>query len=165
MIKSAELSVCRIYRYRLERSWGKRFSPRWCGFVMLNPSTADESQDDRTIRRCIGYAQSSEFDGLVVGNLFAYRATDPGELYKADDPVGPDNDRYLQKINAMCAGFVVAGWGTHGNKWPARVALMHDIFPELRCLALTKDGQPRHPLYLRKDLVPEPFLEATEADE
>ena len=130
---------------------------------MLNPSTADESQDDPTIRRCIGYAQSWEFDGLVVGNLFAYRATDPGELYKADDPVGPDNDRYLQKINAMCAGFVVAGWGGHGARWPQRVLAMRNIFPELRCLALTQDREPRHPLYLKKELVPAPYWALKEA--
>lgn len=143
------------YRYSLWRKWDEDNLTmlRW---VLLNPSTADAEQDDPTIRRCIGYAKSWGFGGMVVLNLFALRATDPKELKRTmRDPIGPDNDKWIDDV--MLKGtFAVAGWGA-GGALGGRGAAMHRLYPEMRCLGLTKDGHPRHPLYLPKTLCPEPW--------
>lgn len=146
-------SLCRTYRYSLWREWigGEGYAM----FVGLNPSTADEIQDDPTVRRCINYAKAWGYSALCMTNLFAFRATDPAVMKSAIDPVGPDNDAHLIALAAE-AGVVVAAWGTHGAH-QGREAHVLDILPHLHCLALTKDGHPNHPLYLRKTLVPIPY--------
>lgn len=142
------------YRYRLERAWEP--AKARCAFIMLNPSTADARQDDPTIRRCIGFARKWGFGGLVVGNLFALRATDPRELLRAVDPVGPENDAHLLAI-ARTAGLVVAAWGTmaelRGRGAAVRESLEREGV-ELQVLGLTAEGYPRHPLYLKRELQP-----------
>jgi hypothetical protein len=129
-------------------------------FIMLNPSTATDTVDDPTIRRCVGFARREGYAQLEVVNLFAWRATDPNQLRHVQDPVGPDNDRH---ILAACtrAGLVVAAWGlnviTVGAPAAQRVAWVlgqlerHSI--QLYCLGTTAGiaGQPRHPLYVRGD--------------
>lgn len=150
----ADISDDGRYRYTLTRRWDDR--PRVV-FVMLNPSTADADIDDPTIRRCIGFARRWDFGGIEVVNLFAWRATDPVELARADDPVGPDNDDH---IVARCAGeFVVAAWGASvpylQRRRPADVlAMARNVGGQVHHLGLTKDGSPRHPLYLRGDTEP-----------
>jgi hypothetical protein len=145
---TAVLSPCRKYRYRLERSWapGNRV-----GFLMLNPSTADETADDPTIRRCIGFAKDWGYGGLIVGNLFALRSTDPQALYAAADPVGPDNDGHLLRIAWECET-VICAWGKHGafRKRGKAVASMLDLC-NLAALKILSDGSPGHPLYLPKN--------------
>lgn len=152
--RTCQFSPDRFHRYALERRWGK--GP-FIMFIGLNPSTADEERDDPTIRRCVGYAKAWGAGGLLMGNLFAWRATDPRELRTAWDPVGPDNDAWL---STMCERsiFVVCAWGANPL---APVRAEHALFfldpRKTRCLGRTKSGQPRHPLYLAKDLVPEVY--------
>lgn len=150
------------YRYELTRTWGAE--PQ-ATFVMLNPSTADADVDDPTIRRCIGFAKSWGCGGLVVVNLYALRATDPADLWRADDPVGPDNDAHLALalyLAARSSGPVVAAWGAHAR--PDRVELFADVAASLGvpllALKVTKAGAPGHPLYLRADAEPLPWPEA-----
>lgn len=121
-------------------------------FVGLNPSTADETQDDPTIRRCVAYAKAWGFDGLLMGNLFAFRATDPEAMLKCADPVGEDTDSWL-RIMAKEAGIVIAAWGALGGH-RGRDQDVRSLMSELHYLKLTANGQPGHPLYLRKDLKP-----------
>jgi hypothetical protein len=150
---SAVLSPCRTYRYALERRWG---SGPFVLFVGLNPSTADESVDDNTIRRCIGFAKTWGYGGLLMGNLFAFRATKPRDLRTAADPVGPDNDVWLTTLS-LRAGLIVAAWGADPIVSSRVCDALDALGDEVQCLGTTKDGQPRHPLYLRKDTKPEPF--------
>jgi hypothetical protein len=127
-------------------------------FIGLNPSTADETLDDPTIRRCIGYAKAWGYGALCMTNLFAWRATDPHEMKAAYSPVGLFNDVYLKQC-AEGAGVVVAAWGVHGEHQHRNIVVM-EMLTGLACLGVTKNGYPKHPLYLRKDLKPIPYEEA-----
>jgi hypothetical protein len=150
MKRGAEFSPCRRYRYALMRSWQPGTG---CAmFVGLNPSTADETEDDPTIRRCIAFARAWGYGGLLMTNLFAYRATQPADMLAQDDPVGPENDRYL-KEGAAASGVVVAAWGTNGAH-RGRDAQVRAMLPGLHYLRLTKEGHPGHPLYLPASLRP-----------
>lgn len=144
---TAVFSHDRVYRYSLTRRWDVA-APLTC-FVMCNPSTADAMDDDPTIRRCTGFAKTWGSGGLLVVNLFGLRATDPAELRRHDDPVGPDNDyviHYLldEQHNRQPIDRVVAAWGATGaiGHRPDEVTLL------LACLGVTKAGHPRHPLYV-----------------
>ncbi|MFN0098680.1 MAG: DUF1643 domain-containing protein [Gemmatimonadaceae bacterium] len=150
MQSSAELSQCKRYRYALRRVWDPK--GKVVLFVLLNPSTANARRDDPTLRRCIGFAKSWGFGGLSIGNLFAYRATDPKRLLSARNPIGPQNDAWL-KLLAGEAHLVVAGWGEHG-KLLARDREVVALIGRPKVLATTVSGRPRHPLYLRRELVP-----------
>ena len=151
---SAIISDCGQYRYRLTRSLPSLLA--WKAtvcFIMLNPSTADANVDDPTIRRCMGFATDWGYAELVVVNLFAYRATDPKELGRVADPVGPDNVAYVRA--AICeADRVVCAWGAIPKaRMPEarRVAFMMARYNiHGTCLGKTKDGHPRHPLYVPK---------------
>lgn len=151
----AVLSDDGLYRYWLERTWDE--SKTEVCFVMLNPSTADASVDDPTIRRCIGFAKAWGHGSLTVVNLFGLRATDPKALLTHDrNPVGIENDDYL--INAaMDAEVIVAAWGTKGT-YLGRAAKVTQMLTgagfDLHCLDITKDGHPKHPLYVKGDTVP-----------
>lgn len=124
-------------------------------FDCLNPSTADEVQDDPTIRRCIGYAKRWGYAGYCMTNIFAYRATDPRVMLSASDPIGIENDHYLNEC-ARGAGIVVAAWGAHGAHMN-RGAAVAKLLPDLHYLRLTKHGFPGHPLYLPSKLAPMPW--------
>jgi len=156
----ATLSPDRCYRYDLWRVWDA--SKARCGWVMLNPPTADEVRLDATLRRVKTFSTDWGYGGFVVRNLFALRATDPRELLVADDPVGPDNDEWLTgRWDGV--GRVVVGWGTGryprlGDRWRHVAALLAPMQP--LCLRLAKDGMPVHPLYQRADVVPHVWLEA-----
>lgn len=153
MQRAAVISPCGRYRYVLGRRWG---AGSHAAFIMLNPSTADAQQDDPTIRRCIGFARAWGYGGLTVVNLYAFRATRPADLWKAADPIGPDNDTHLTRVAEEC-GVLVAAWGAHAK--PDRIAQVLALpgMRGLKALALTTAGQPRHPLYLRGDLVMQPW--------
>ncbi len=164
----AHISPCGRYRYSLSRSWGLPDMATSAGeaplFVMLNPSTADAMKDDTTIRKCIGFATAWGFRCLTVVNVFALRATDPAELYQADDPVGPDNDDAILSA-VQSHELIVAAWGTEAiRRDRRRVERVRNILgPRVRCLGKTKAGHPRHPLYVpyAQPLVPlNPHYEA-----
>lgn len=146
------------YRYWLTRrlSMGERAIL----FVGLNPSTADASQDDPTIRRCVGYARREGFDWLYMGNIYAYRSTDPKALRALDDleAVGPDNQEHLKWMTDK-ADLVVAAWGANPLCCYANTLAGWILsLPHCRVLGQNRDGTPKHPLYLRADA---PFLRAS----
>lgn len=161
--KRASISECGTFRYRLSRHWG---TGKLLPFVMLNPSTADAEVDDPTVRRCMSFARREGADGIVVGNLCAFRSSSPADLDKASDPFGLANQEYLREI-AVCAVSddmpIVCAWGNHGAGRGDRYAL--DLFRKhgarLVCFGTTGYGYPRHPLYVRGDqpLVPFSFSE------
>lgn len=149
---SATFSPCERYRYTLTRRWDA--GAYMLTFLMLNPSTADASKDDPTIRRCIGYARRDGFGGLRVLNIFAFRATDPADMKREADPVGPDNDRTIREVFLHHAKHnlpVVAAWGAHGahmDREAAVRAMAAEVGVDLMCLGTTDRGHPRHPLYV-----------------
>lgn len=147
---AATFSECRRYRY----TWSHHWAVGKCvQFIGLNPRTADENVSDPTIRRCTRFAKDWGYAGIVMTNLFAFRATDPNVMKQADDPVGAHNDDWLQRI-ASDAGVVIAAWGTHGAHLD-RHAHVRRLLPQLHSLRLTKDGFPGHPLYLPASLTPQ----------
>lgn len=146
---SAVISADGLYRYRLERGDGTAVA-----FLMLNPSTADATHDDPTIRKCLGFAKRWGFERIIVVNLFAFRATDPRDLAAAHrrgvNVVGPDNVYHVEQA-MRDSGLVVAAWGRHAeakwavgeaNRWSGRL---------MQCLGNTKGGSPRHPLLVPYD--------------
>ncbi len=135
------------YRYRLDRVWDEH--KPLLGFIMLNPSTADAEANDSTVSRCIKRAKLNGYGGIVVGNAYAYRSTDPKKLKLVGDAIGPDNDKHLLQIMRDCQEVIVA-WGAHAKIGRAKKIcdLAYSIDKQLYYLALTKKGQPRHPLYL-----------------
>ena len=147
---SAVFSECRRYRYVLRRIWDREKPPAM--FVGLNPSTADEVRNDPTVTRCIGYAQRWGAGGLIMTNIFAFRSTDPNGLLAIEDPVGPLNNRWLKRLQKE-AMIVIAAWGVWGSL-KGRGADVLELLTDPHCLGLTKDGAPRHPLYLRADAKP-----------
>lgn len=155
LLKStATFSPCRTYRYSLWRRWGKP-EQGYAMFIGLNPSTADEVEDDPTVRRCIQFAKDWGYGALCMTNLFAFRATDPGVMKAHPEPIGPDTNTVLVEL-AKSAGVVIAAWGNHGSH-RARDRQVIALLPNLRCLKVTKADQPSHPLYLSKALKPLPF--------
>ena len=151
MVRSAEFSPCGRYRYALRRQWGETGAGEVC-FILLNPSTADALVDDPTVRRCIGFARDWGYGGLRIGNLFAFRATDPKRLLAQDDPVGEGNDAALMALVAGAA-LRVAAWGVHGAHL-GRGDAVRRLLPGLRVLKLTRQGAPGHPLYLPRTARP-----------
>lgn len=160
MISDAEISNCGRYRYSLGRHWDTPALPVLC-YVMLNPSTADASQDDPTVTRCIERAKRLGFGGIVVLNLFAYRATDPLELWNVPDPIGPRNDATIRHVvRHPSVGMVICGWGAHGDMMQRDATvlkILRDAGVKPHALRLTKGGMPAHPLYLPYSLTPEPM--------
>jgi hypothetical protein len=143
------------YRYTLWRVWSAAL-PK-VTFILLNPSTADATLDDPTVRRCVGFARAWGFGSLELVNLFAYRATHPYQLKTALDPVGPANDAaILQAVSS--AQLVVVGWGTHGRLYGRDRAVLRLLPDSVCCLGATRDGFPRHPLYLKQATAPVPYL-------
>lgn len=145
---SCIFSPCRNWRYTLERWWGDEGA--YANFLCLNPSTADEERNDPTVTRCCNYARAWGYDGCIVTNIFGLRSTDPHALLSASDPIGIDNDEHILDV-ALSAGIVIAAWGAWGKVLDrGRSVAMHlsRVGIPLHCLGVTKEGYPRHPLYL-----------------
>lgn len=152
---TAIISACQAYRYRLERPLTGSGT---VAVIMVNPSTADAATNDPTIRKLIGFGHRWGYGRLVVGNLYAYRATDVGQLGRVDDPVGPDNDEHLAQIMAE-ADLIVAAWGPLAKQpraWrAARLRRFLDLVGAAHLFQIgpcTQDGMPHHPLMLPYDL-------------
>ena len=153
----ARFSADRRYRYQLTRRVG--FGDRTVAFLMLNPSTANEVRNDRTVRRCINYANAWGFGWLIVTNVSPLRATDPREMLAAGpepEEVRRENDRSILEA-ASLAELVVAAYGADGSaegRDEHAVNLLTDAGVAVMCLGLTKEGAPRHPLYLQATATP-----------
>ena len=165
LIGEAVFSADRKYRYWLERDLSRDLftdnaNIKTVTFVMLNPSTADEMQDDPTIRRCIGFARSWGYEQLIIANIFGLRSTDPQGIYDDDNPIdhcgGYTNNRYI-RLAARKSKLVVCAWGNHGavggRGYFVEKMLREDpsISCDIKCLGVNATGHPKHPLYLRSD--------------
>lgn len=153
----AVYSDCENYRYALTRVWDPKGNTVL--FVMLNPSTATEVQNDPTVERCERRARTLGFGGFRVCNIFAWRETNPKLMRKATDPVGPGNDLAISQA-CTWANTLVCAWGTHGahlERGAAVERLMRDSHRPLHHLGLTKDGHPKHPLYIGYAVEPMPW--------
>lgn len=141
-------SDCESYRYSLTREWDT--GARRVMFVMLNPSKADEIANDPTVERCERRARALGFGAFRVTNIFAWRDTDPCAMRAAVAPVGPANDDMLRD-GALWADQIIAAWGAHGahrDRGRKALALLRSCGVPLFHLGLTKEGHPRHPLYI-----------------
>ena len=144
----AVYSDCENFRYALTRQWLPQ--GRKALFVMLNPSTATEVQNDPTVERCERRARALGFGAFRVTNIFAYRATDPRVMRAAADPIGPDNDAAIAEA-AGWADQVICAWGSHGAHFSRGVAveaMLRATGKPLFHLGLTQAGAPKHPLYI-----------------
>lgn len=172
MTRTCQFSPDRLFRYTLWREWPAPtpqlyytadphlgyYPGQHSQFLMvigLNPSTADETKDDATIRRCVNFAKSMGFGALCMTNLFAYRETDPAKMMRYPFPVGADNDHWLKSISSE-AGMVIAAWGAKG-KFLDRDKEVQKLITNLHCFRRNADGSPEHPLYLPKETAPTPF--------
>lgn len=155
--RTCHFSPCRAYRYRLSITWDQTKPIKM--FAGLNPSTADEENDDPTVRRWIDYAERWGCGGILVANAFAFRSTDPRPMLRHSDPIGPENSIvYLNLLADLCDGNPIACWGTNAVKWRqgARVKALREA-RQWDCLRITKYGAPEHPLYLKQTLEPIPW--------
>lgn len=151
---SAVYSPCEAFRYLLTREWGTAGRAL---FIMLNPSTATEAQNDPTVERCERRARALGFGAFRVCNIFAFRATDPKVMRAAPDPVGPLNDAAILG-SLSWADQIVCAWGTHGahlDRGPQVERLLRAAGGPLWHLGLSKAGHPKHPLYIGYDKTPE----------
>lgn len=155
-VSDARISDCGQYRYSLLRRVGEGNPLVW---VMLNPSTADAFVNDPTIRRVMRFTKADGFGTAVVVNLFALRSPSPKALRGHADPVGPENDFVLWK-HAQAGGPIICAWGAGGGQRAAEVLAGPLKGADLWCLGTTKDGSPRHPLYVRGD---QPFVRFSNA--
>ena len=124
--------------------------------IGLNPSTADETSNDPTITRCKSFASSWGYGGVLVANLFGFRATAPNELMAYHEPVGKENDLWVHEI-AKEAVIKVAAWGNYG-KFLNRSEKILTLIDHLYCIKINKTGEPPHPLYLKGELKPVPIF-------
>ena len=153
----AAFSRCRRWRYLLWRLWDE--SKPVANFLMLNPSTADEFKLDPSCSRARAYAERWGYGGLVVTNIFAWRATDPDEMKAAKDPIGRGNDAAILRA-AREAAIVVCAWGNHGEhrgRGGEVVSSLRASQVDLHYLKMNGAGHPSHPLYLPGTLDPVPW--------
>ncbi len=155
--KAATISNCGKYRYQLSRTWNNGLPP--AAFIMLNPSTADDKEDDNTIRKCIAYCKSWGYGSLHVVNLFPYRTKSPAEMMKIDelsDEVMARNDIEITHAINNC-DIVICAWSNHGSHKNESIRIKelliaHDA--QTYYLQINKTGEPAHPLYLKSSLKP-----------
>jgi hypothetical protein len=160
--KSAELSQCRTHRFSLSRVWDDSLP----AFIVigLNPSTADETEDDPTIRRCIAFAKREGCGSLIMLNLFSFRATDPKELKQYNGISLSDDGRNYRLAKEIVSrefakgAIIVCAWGVGGALYDTGhyFRMLLGKYP-LKCLGHTKEGHPRHPLYIKADQPLEPW--------
>ncbi|NEQ52785.1 MAG: DUF1643 domain-containing protein [Leptolyngbya sp. SIO3F4] len=154
-VGSAIFDSSHKYRYCLTRSWPANHVSQ-VTFIMLNPSQANAEQDDPTLRACSQFAKAWGYTQLTVVNLFAYRTSKPENLASETDPIGPSNDRYLLAATDASKQVILAwgNWGTLLNRAQAVVQLLKPYRSKLYCLSYNRSGQPRHPLYIKRNTTP-----------
>lgn len=147
----ARFSECRKYRYALWRRWDWQGFGNQVMFIGLNPSTADERDNDLTISKCIGFAKRWGYGGIVMMNLYPFCTTYPTELLAAREPTNPANHEAFGYYRTH-VGLVVAAWGALETKqrprmqWQSTIHdVQHAIAQPIYCLGRTQDGSPRHP--------------------
>jgi hypothetical protein len=153
---TAVYSPCEAYRYLLTRVWNPEGGKAL--FVMLNPSTATEVQNDPTVERCERRARALGFGAFRVTNIFAFRATDPRVMRAVADPIGPGNDAAIADSAQGWADRIICAWGTHGahlGRGAQVERLLRDTGRPLFTLGLSQGGHPKHPLYIGYDRQPE----------
>lgn len=160
----ALLSPCRTYRYTLTRVWDDSRPP--CAFIGLNPSTADESQLDPTLRRCVRFADGWGYGSFVMLNLFAFRSVKPDALLMVDDPVGPQNNIWIRRscrdVHKL-GGVVICCWGTNAERRGLRgraqavMNIVRTTKARPHVIRYTQRGVPEHPLYLPSELELQPY--------
>jgi hypothetical protein len=133
------------YRYTLIRVWDKT-KPK-IAFIGLNPSVANEHQDDNTVRKCINIARRDGYGSMVMLNAYAYRSTDPKALQTQPDVVGRFNDRYIAE-ECKNADKIVIAWGNHATDDRHMTLLKVLDGQQLYCFAKNNNGKPKHPLYV-----------------
>ncbi|NVP56615.1 DUF1643 domain-containing protein [Mycoplana rhizolycopersici] len=149
---NAVVSPCGRYRYALRRRWSE--TGGIVAWIMLNPSQADASSNDPTIRRCLSFSRQWGYGAMIAVNLYGLRATNPDELYREVHPIGPENDTYLAmacreaRTGAGGRGAVVAAWGSHPLARARAGDALRLTGNHLHCLGTTANGSPRHPLYV-----------------
>ena len=153
MKKDAILSEDRKYRYVLSRIWDE--TKPMVAIIGLNPSTADEKEDDNTITKCINFANNWGYGGIYMLNLFAYRATSPQDMFNSEYPIGEENDTYIDKYSKL-SDKVICAWGNDGNYKHRSQEVLSKIENKYY-LKLNKTGEPAHPLYLSSELKPIKF--------
>ena len=153
MKKDAILSEDRKYRYVLSRIWDE--SKPLVVIIGLNPSTADEKDDDNTIKKCINFSKNWGYGGLYMLNLFAFRATAPSDMFNASSPIGEENSKYIEKYSKL-SDKVICSWSNNGNFKNRSKEVLLNIENKFY-LKLNKTGEPAHPLYLNKNLIPIKF--------
>lgn len=141
------------YRYRLWRRWDEGDTLGW---VLLNPSTADETESDPTLTRCIDFSKRFGYGSLVIVNLFGYQTSEPSEMKQREDPVGPENDEHLRTV-CEAVDTIIAGWGNSGEHEERAITVAQMLEGKLHALAVNQTGHPRHPLYVSKDTEPVPY--------
>ena len=151
MKKHAIISQDEKYRYQLSRIWDEE-KPKIL-FIMLNPSTADADVDDPTIRRVVNFAKSWGYGGVFVGNLYAFRSTDPKGLRHTDNPIGEDNIQHIQSLLGLVEKVIYA-WGNNQREpdW------LSDLVDSPYCIDVSKKGVPKHTLYLKSELQPKLYI-------
>ncbi|TCP93453.1 hypothetical protein EDC44_1182 [Cricetibacter osteomyelitidis] len=148
----AILSDDRQYRYVLWRIWDP-LKPM-VTFIGLNPSTADEKENDPTIIQCINFAKYWGYGGIYMLNLFAYRSTDKSKLSQVENPIGAENDRYFMEY-ADKAEKIIAAWGNDGSYLNRSKQVCELLNKPLFALKINSSGEPHHPLYIPIDIEPE----------
>ncbi|MBW3243231.1 DUF1643 domain-containing protein [Epibacterium sp. DP7N7-1] len=151
----AVLSECKTFRYRLDRHVGE--GDIVAAVIGVNPSTADASLDDQTVRKWRGFGQRLGWQRFIVGNVFSLRATNVREVAHAPDPFGPDHRKYLDGIIDE-ADIIVPCWGDRAKLPRMLRPRLDDMMEVLRltgrplfCWGLTASGDPKHPMMLAYD--------------
>ena len=163
-VGAAEFSPCRTWRYRLDRTFPDVKGARHIAWLMLNPSTADETKNDPTVNRTCIWSIAWGFHFSTVINMYAFRSPKPADLWKAKDPIGPLNDQRIREVVAE-AELVICAWGVHAKR-NGRAEHVIDMLlatgeprSKFKALVLTKGGMPGHPLYLEKNPTPFEWLD------
>lgn len=145
----AVISPCELYRYRLEREIGPG---RTACIIMVNPSTANATEDDATIRKLLGFARINDIGRLIVVNKLAYRATDIRDVCAAVDPIGPQNDEHIAAA-VRDADIVIVAWGPVSKlppylrrRWIEVRRIVERHRSTVYCIGTANCGHPRHPL-------------------
>lgn len=150
MKKDACISEDKLYRYMLYRIWDEK--KPIISFIGLNPSTADDKIDDATIKKCINYTKNWGYGGFYMLNLFAFRTKSPYDIMESTNPIGLENDEYIEKYIKL-SDKVICAWGNHG-KFNNRSKEVLSGIENKYYLKINKSGEPAHPLYLKNSLIP-----------